>query len=369
MSEQGNQTVQQTKKSFATQEHGIPARIRKALKGALLSAGYNIERLSDEERAVLAKMDAQQRSQSLESIFGDELPKLQDLRQRYSKVNLPVAVHSVWGGRRSDKGTVDIGWGGLDLRTFRGHNAYVWNYAGTNIQLGRLRYYLYCEALRGKPETARLFEKLDEDGAFGCFTLDHPEIGKVSRDLMDSVNELDFLHRHLGLLDRNDLRIVDIGAGYGRLAHRTLTAMPELKTYTCLDAVAESTFLCDFYLRYRGLDKRAEVVPLDEIETRLTGRTYDLALNIHSFSECTYTAIVWWLQKLVSLGVRHLLITPNHSTKFLSNESDHSKRDYSPVLEQYGFRLIAEQPVFSNPTIESLMGVSDRMYLFERTDV
>lgn len=339
--------------------------IKKVLQGALRRAGYNVYRITDEERAIFEQIEEQQRGQTLQTVFGDELPRLQELRKRYAQVRLPVTAHSVWDGPRSAGATADIGWGGLDLRSFRGHNAYVWNYVGSNVQLGRLRYYLYCESLRTR-DRAGLLSRLKEDGAFGCFTFDHPVVGPVSRDLMDSVTELDFLHRHLGFLDRKDLRVLDVGAGYGRMAHRTLAAMPDLASYTCVDAVPESTFLCEFYLRHRGLSKRVEVIPLDELEARFERRTFDLAFNIHSFSECTYAAIEWWLQRLCTLGVLHLLIVPNDPKRFLSTEHDRSNRDYAPLLQSLGFHQVASEPVFGEPAVQELMGVRDRMVLFER---
>ena len=101
-----------------------------------------------------------------------------------------------------------------------------------------------------------------------------------------------------------------------------------------MDAVPESTFLCEFYLKYRGLGDRAQIVPMDELEQRLS--SYDLALNIHSFSECTYASIEWWLRKLKQLRVRYLMIVPNSPTRFLSTEVDGSQRDFAPLLEELG---------------------------------
>jgi SAM-dependent methyltransferase len=180
------------------------------------------------------------------------------------------------------------------------------------------------------------------------------------------VLEISFLHRHLRVLERNDLRVLDIGAGYGRMAHRMLTANPGLRSYTCVDAVPESTFLSEFYLRYRGFADKAQVVPLDEVEQHFAKSAgYDLALNIHSFSECTYAAVEWWLMQIARLGVRHLMIIPNDPEQFLATESDFSKRDFLPLIEKLGYRLVAKEPVFEDPAVQELLGVKDNMYLFE----
>ncbi|MGH8515832.1 MAG: putative sugar O-methyltransferase [Panacagrimonas sp.] len=341
---------------------------RKAVQRALLRAGYSIHRITPDERRLLDEIERQKHGQSLQSVFGNELPRLIELRRRYAEVRLPVALHSVWGSGKESGARTSIGWGGIDLRTFRGHNAYVWDYAGSNIQVGRLRYHLYAESLRTR-DPAGLLSQLEEDGAFGCFTYDHPSVGRVSRDLLDSVLELNFLQRHLQFLQRSDLRVLDVGAGYGRMAYRSLEANPGIASYTCVDAVPESTFLCEFYLRHRGLSQRVEVIALDELDTRLRGRRFDLAFNIHSFSECTYAAIEWWLRRLCALEIRHLLIVPNDPTRFLSTESDRSNRDYAPLLGDLGFRQVACEPVFAEPTVRELMGVRDQMFLFERAQV
>ena len=57
----------------------------------------------------------------------------------------------------------------------------------------------------------------------------------------------------------------------------------------CVDAVAISTFICEYYLGFRGADDRASVVPLDELDSLLALQPIDLAVNIHSFSECPIT--------------------------------------------------------------------------------
>ncbi len=344
--------------------------LRKAIQDALRRAGYNLHRLTPLERRFFEQIERQKRETSVESVFGDALPRLPELRRRYAAVRLPVATHSIWGGsgKESTSGNdVGWGWGGVDLRNFRGGSAYVFDYLGSAPEVGLLRYHLYAESLRAR-DPGGLLSRLSEDGAFGCFTYDHPTVGCVSRDLLDSVLELNFLHRHLGLLDRTDLRILDVGAGYGRMAHRTLEANPGVRSYTCVDAVPESTFLCEFYMRHRGLSERVEVVPLDELETRFDGRRFDLAFNIHSFSECTYVAIEWWLRKLCALGVRHLFIVPNDATRFLSMEPDRSNRDYAPLLAELGFREVACEPVFPEPAVQELMSVRDNLYLFERAE-
>src|ERR1035438_6593542 len=126
----------------------------------------------------------------------------------------------------------------------------------------------------------------------------------VSRDLIDSVLEINFLQENFG---PRKLAVLDIGAGYGRLGHRLSEVMPSADPVFCTDGVAESTFICDFYLRYRKA--RARAIPVDEVESLVKDGGIDLATNIHSFSECTaqsiscglrYSAMPWGRESYMS---------------------------------------------------------------------
>lgn len=337
--------------------------LKTRIRNTIQNLGYNLYRMSEEDRHHLALQ--QQEPPIASSIFGEALPRLQQLRERYAKVKLPIALHSVWGSRGRTQDSADIGWGTVELRKFRSNSAYIFSYLRNDPFVSRLVYFIFADAVRRK-DPEGLMQRLDEDGSFGCQTCEYPGIGRVSRDLLDSVIELNFLHKHLGVLGRDDLRVLDIGAGYGRMAYRMLTANPKLSGYTCTDAVPESTFLSEFYLKHRGLDQKARVVPLDEIEAHFNQKPhYDLALNIHSFSECTYAAVEWWLTQVTTLGIRYLMIVPNESEEFLATEADFSKRDFLPLLNKLGYRLKAKEPVFGDPAVQELMSVRDHMFLFE----
>jgi hypothetical protein len=177
---------------------------------------------------------------------------------------------------------------GFDLRAFRADNAYVWQlrHMRTNT---RLRYYLYAREIQ-RVDAHGWFERLGEDGMFGAVAFDFASLPTVSRDLLDSVNELTFLDRHLGVVAHEGLQVLDIGAGYGRLAHRAMMALPKLGSWYCIDAIPESTFLCEYYLAFRGCLDRTAVVALDEIDDLLHTQRFDLAVNVHSFSEMTAEA-------------------------------------------------------------------------------
>ena len=202
---------------------------------------------------------------------------------------------------------------------------------------------------------------------FGCWTFEYPGWPPVSRDLLDSINELYFLDRQLGLLQRADgpSTVLDIGAGYGRLAHRAVEAVPALH-YLCTDAVPESTFLCEYYLRFRGCLDRAEVIPLDEIDARLPGRRIDLAVNVHSFSEMSQRTIAGWLALLERLQVPWLFIVPNDAGRLLSTEEDGERQPFDALLAAGGYELAVREPVFADPTLRELIDVNDHFLLFRR---
>jgi hypothetical protein len=137
--------------------------------------------------------------------------------------------------------------------------------------------------------------------------------------------------------------VLDIGAGYGRLAHRMVTALPGIAQYLCTDAVAVSTFVSDYYLRFRGVEK-ACVIPLDKIEGTLRDHPVDLAINVHSFSECQFPAIEWWARLLSKHRVKYLMVVPNPAEdgRLLTDYG----RDFLPLLERYGYRDVLKEPKF-----------------------
>jgi hypothetical protein len=248
----------------------------------------------------------------------------------------------------------------LKLSRFRGDNAYVWQFRNVGTKASD-KYYAYLQHLAAIDRLG-LLNCLREDGLFGCWTFEFPGWPLVSRDLLDSINELYFLDRQVQLFERPGMTVLDIGAGYGRLAWRALCAAPQLAAYLCADAVPESTFLCEYYLRFRGCD-RAEVLPLDELDQRLAGRSIDLAVNMHSFSEMTFEAIDGWVSRLAALGVPRLLIVDH--PWLLSRETEGTPREFDTVLAAHGYRLAVKEPIVPED-LGKLMGVRDHFHLFRR---
>lgn len=283
-------------------------------------------------------------------------PRLADLRRAYARLRVPAVEHSQW-----DPENVS---GYLDLQYFRGDSMIQWHYRELP-RATRLKMFIYLSHVESVDED-RFLARLSEDGLFGCWTYEFPDHPTVSRDLLDSVNELRFLNRHLAILDRRSLRVLDIGAGYGRLAHRMAESVPVLTDYCCVDAVPESTFLSEYYLRFRGCTPPTRVVALQELDSLDPGR-FDLAINVHSFSECTYAAVEWWLERLRELEVPMLFVVPNEPDGFLSKEVD-GRRDLMPALEAAGYRLAVREPVISEPAAREMTRIRDQFHLFALSD-
>ena len=269
-------------------------------------------------------------------------PRLLELRAAYAALDLPVLSGSRWTPERVE--------GFLDLRYFRGETLITWHYREAPEATER-KYRALHEHVRARDELG-LLDRLGEDGLFGCWTYDG-----VSRDLLDSVLELTYLERAIGL---EGCRVLDVGAGYGRLAHRAAGAFA-VADWCCIDAVPESTFLSEYYLRFRGAIPPARVVALPEHGSL---GAFDVAVNVHSFSEMPLAAIEWWLTKLASLRIPELVIVPNDGEQLLSLEPDGARRGFASELEQRGYGLVECLPVHDDPAVPELLGVRDHFHRF-----
>jgi hypothetical protein len=281
--------------------------------------------------------------------------RLADLRKSYARLDWPVCEHSRW------RDETVRGW--LNLKYFRGDNIIIWHHREEE-DYSRLFYFTYLRYILDHGG-GDLVDRLGEDGAFGCWVYDFPGLPRCSRDLLDSVNELLFLDKHLSVLSRTELGILDIGAGYGRLAHRASQGISGLTEYCCVDAVAESTFLCEYYVGVRQVSPPARVVPLPQVPSLGEGE-FDLALNVHSFSECRLSAVEWWMDHLARLKVPHLFVVPNEPSGFSTTEVDSTQRDYLSAIESSGYRWVIDVPAIEDAGVRDVLGVQDRFCLFER---
>jgi SAM-dependent methyltransferase len=284
-------------------------------------------------------------------------PRLRELRERYARLDIPALTASRWSSNAVGSF--------LDLRYFRGETLITWHYRELP-RISALKFFVFGRYVEER-DPRGLLAQLGEDGAFGCWTFSYPGRGSFSRDLLESVNEITFLERELELSHRERFSVLDVGAGYGRLAHRMAGAYPQLSDYCCVDAVPESTFLSEYYLDFRGCVPPARVMALDRLEADLAPGEFDLAVNIHSFSECTYDAVAWWMKEIERLRIPYLLIVPNEPVELLTLESDGTRRDFTQLVECAGYRLLRREPVIDDPAVRQLLRLDDHFHLFELT--
>lgn len=282
-----------------------------------------------------------------------ENPRLKELEEKYAQFDREVTAPLVWNDQHLQAD---------DLRFFRGCNAYVWQLRGKNFTpLGYALTTYYVKAT----DDFHLLDRLTEDGYFGIHTFQISS-RTVSRDLLDSILEINFLERNLNISRWAGLKIVDIGAGYGRLASRVLKALPDIKSYYCTDAVALSTFVSEYYLRFRKVDDKGVVVPLFDIEKVLERDPPDIAINVHSFPECSISAIQWWLKRLEKSGVRYLMVVPNALADSGECLITNQGQDFSHHIAKAGYTLISREPKYKDDVVQQFGIAPAVYYLFER---
>jgi hypothetical protein len=280
-------------------------------------------------------------------------PRLVDLKRRYAKCDPKVTTPLQWTDSHVRM---------EDLAYFRGDNAYVFQVraedhtmGGNYNILGHLLATYYVKSI----DRYKLLDQLTEDNAFGNFTFDIA--GRViSRDLLDSIIEIDFLDRHLGLMSRPGVTTLDVGAGYGRLAYRLQAAVPGLRQCICADAIPCSTFISEFYLTYRKATEKTQVVALDEIEQALANENVDIAVNICSFPECRLEAIEWWVSRLDRWNIRHFLVS------CISERLENMwGEEFSSILERHGYRLLTREPKYRDRLMQKYAVAPIYYFLFE----
>ena len=280
-------------------------------------------------------------------------PRLSELRAAYDQLDYPSAVPSQWSDDFLAKN--------LSLAWFRGDNAYVWQLRLFTGE-AKTRNFVAMTDIESRDRLG-LFDKVTEDGLFGAFTFSFGD-RVVSRDLLDSINEINYLDEHMGLSSIKDAKILDIGAGYGRLAHRIDEGLDNVAVYDCTDGVPISTFLCEYYTRFRGLSDAVRVVPLSEIDT--LHDSYDLVVNVHSFSEQTLASITWWFEQIGKRDIEYVLIVPNTQGVLLSTEADGSRLDFMPVVLGAGYEQVDHRQIYSTQEMCDMVGLHDEFYLFKK---
>jgi putative sugar O-methyltransferase len=242
--------------------------------------------------------------------------------------------------------------GDISVGNFRGDNDYVWQsrqFSKDQILLS----YVYV-ALN---DNHGILTKFSEDGAFGAEVT--PFMGRNwTRDLSDSVLEISFLLDELGYDFLNQARILDIGAGYGRLAIRMTDFFPNSQLF-CTDGIAFSSIISEAYIRYRKAQDRVKVLTLEEIDHTI--RSYDLAINIHSFSEMDLTAVEWWLSYAALSEIKYLFIVPNPEGLELNDGTS-----LLPLFGKYNYKVIKKRKKYNNEYMAENAPYSSTYYLLAR---
>lgn len=277
------------------------------------------------------------------SFLSHDNPLLKELKTRYAQNK--HSPHSFWGSWENR----------VNLLKFRGEGDYV---SQTYFRENNIRRYELSFAYVETLDELGLLNILGEDELFGAKTWECIPGKVVSRDLLDSILEISFLQRILGFGFKDRLRVLDIGAGYGRFAHRFNTAYSN-SSVRCVDPIATSTFISEFYLKFRRCP-RTEVIPFDQLSS-LQDSPYDLAANIHSWSECTKQFITFWLDRIRDLNVPYLFIIP-HNENLETNESNGTHLTYDDELERHNYKLVIRQHKFHRSKLVQKAGIYPTEY-------
>jgi hypothetical protein len=209
-----------------------------------------------------------------------------------------------------------------------------------------------------RPGGPRLLERTVEDGSFNCTVLRADDGVAISRDLLDSISELSFLARAFGEGALRRMRILDVGAGYGRLAKRFRDCFgggssPAL--YHTVDGLPQSTLLSRVYLSRYGYED--SVLELPGLAQFLAGHPVDLLVNVHSFPEMPLPDIDFWLGHAAAARVPYLFIVPNspHSTAGRLHHNTAHSQAISHLLRRRGYELAHFENQFASLGLPVLM--------------
>ena len=190
------------------------------------------------------------------------------------------------------------------------------------------------------------------DAEFGARVVNTSR-GPLTRMWLEAEQETTFLVRNTCSL--RSLNVVEIGAGYGRLA---VPLSRYCARYVCVDAVPISTEISRSYCA--RFAPRVEVPSLPDflaLKNRGDEYRFNVAINIHSWNECTLEQIKWWLTMLRELEVGYL---------FTVSHGQMSGRPEIPYLCHDGvsFRPLIEREY--DLVSEEALGLSDSPHAFWR---
>jgi SAM-dependent methyltransferase len=241
----------------------------------------------------------------------------EELHRIYIEKNLYPDDLGVWSQKHLQ---------GIDLSFFRADNVYVWQTRNVKAEN-----YLVSYLLTKIEDDANLFGLLHEDGNFGANTFEFMGI-TISRDLLDSILEINFLIKMIGRDTLSRSKVLDIGAGYGRLAKNLAKVFPDI-SIGCIDSIPISTAISEFYLKDEIASKQIEILDLTRINS-IAENNYDLAVNIHSFSEMSLASVENWIKVLDEAEIQRVFVVPNPKDLKLN-----SGEDFSSIFLKYGYSI------------------------------
>ena len=256
-------------------------------------------------------------------------PKLIQLKKDYQKFLANNFKKGLW---------TENYLGEKDLIYFRGDNPYVHQRRGN--QQSNLAYILTYFWLKSK--YSKDLSSFNEEESFGVFKyiIDNKVI---SRDLLDSFNEILFLKEHFFHNYDTNVNVLEIGAGYGRLAKWLTKNTNYIEHYYCIDAIPESTFISNYYLKHYNKIKEITVVPIHQRKNFLEKQNITLAVNIHSFSEMTIDFIKFWIEEVIRLRIPHLFIVPNAGHQYKGDLISFDNINFKTIIESNGYELVIKR--------------------------
>lgn len=267
-----------------------------------------------------------------------------DLADTYRNLDL-VHGDGVWNEKHLNN---------FDVMKFRGDNVYVWQ---TRVFQEIHFFVSYLFAL--KMDKLELHTKLTETGSYGVETFNFD--GRlVSRDLIDSIIEINYLDEKLQFSKSSNFHILDIGAGYGRFAKRIQEGFSSIKV-SCIDAIPLSTCLSRVYLKDEIEAGKVTVHQLNTLDEVQEGEI-NLAINIHSFSEMSLPSIVTWVNCLLEKKIENIFIVPNGSSLALNDGTD-----FGRIFDEAGYQIVSVDDKFGHPDFSRFGIYPSTYFLLKRS--
>ncbi|MGN6721730.1 MAG: hypothetical protein ACTHJM_03870, partial [Marmoricola sp.] len=180
----------------------MSSNIRHVVRRQMRRTGFRVQRAMQQRGWDLRRIDEETMRYSLTSYNASvplpagaaeylraDNPYLLELKAAYDGSDIRAAAPSLWIDAFVDDQVA--------LPYFRGDNAYVWQYRMLK-SAADARMYLMLLDVQSRDELG-LLKHAEDDGLFGAWTFQFGDRAPISRDLVDSAGELNYLESQLGL--------------------------------------------------------------------------------------------------------------------------------------------------------------------------